>query len=86
LFEVEKVKCFLQHLVDRGETDETEQACETTCHDWIHADEQALIHTLCTPTCRSAQTLIKQLDITPNDPGVSAAPNSLQCPDDALVG
>ncbi|KAK7480180.1 hypothetical protein BaRGS_00028565, partial [Batillaria attramentaria] len=80
LIETDKVRCFLQHLVDLGEADETEQACEATCHDWLSGPDSALIHTFCTPTCRSAQTLIHQLDITPNDPGVSAPPNSLQCP------
>ncbi|KAK7480185.1 hypothetical protein BaRGS_00028570, partial [Batillaria attramentaria] len=53
LFEMDKVRCFLQHLVDIGEADETERACEATCHSWVHGDETALLHTFCTPVCRS---------------------------------
>ena len=47
------LKNTVQDLVDVVGTDATEQICEGKCHTIILGDETALLHTLCTPICRS---------------------------------
>ena len=50
---LDALKNTVQDLVDVVGTDATEQICEGKCHTLILGDETALLHTLCTPICRS---------------------------------
>merc|ERR1712098_54398 len=52
------VKTAVKDLLDVVGADATEQQCEAACHNLVMGDETALLHTLCTPICRSFQSLV----------------------------
>ncbi|KAK7116527.1 uncharacterized protein [Littorina saxatilis] len=65
------IKSTVQHLVDTLGTDATEQQCEGVCHGFVRGDDGALLHTFCTPVCRSVQSLTHVFHLTP---AVTSAP------------
>jgi len=59
------VKDAVKQLLDTLGQDASEQQCEAKCHTLVMGDETALLHTLCTPICRSFQSLVHLLHINP---------------------
>ena len=51
--DVSALRGMVQDVLDEVGTDSTEQVCEAKCHEIILGGETALLHTLCTPICRS---------------------------------
>ena len=47
------LKNTVQDLLDLVGADASEQVCESKCHGMVLGGETALLHTLCTPVCRS---------------------------------
>ena len=53
LLNIDLVRNTVQDLLDIVGLDATEQQCESGCHGLILGDETTLLHTFCTPICRS---------------------------------
>merc|ERR1719369_194160 len=66
LVNLDVVKDAVKQLLDTLGQDATEQQCEAKCHTLVFGDETALLHTLCTPICRSFQTLVGLFHHTPS--------------------
>ncbi|KAL8562480.1 hypothetical protein ACOMHN_008624 [Nucella lapillus] len=56
----------VQEILDRLGSDITEQRCEVACHDTFAVDENHLVHTVCTPVCRSFQNLVNLFGLRPH--------------------
>ena len=55
----------VQDLLDLIGADGTEELCEDQCHELIMGPGTYLIHTLCSPICKSFQTLVRLFDLRP---------------------
>ncbi|XP_076445526.1 uncharacterized protein LOC143283237 [Babylonia areolata] len=56
----------VQEILDKVGSDASEQQCEATCHNLFSVDESHLIHTVCTPLCRSFQSLVNLFGLRPH--------------------
>ncbi|KAK7108146.1 uncharacterized protein [Littorina saxatilis] len=65
VFNLGKLKETAQHIVDNLGTDASEAQCETQCHGFLSVEPTHLLHTVCTPLCKSFQTVIHMLHIVP---------------------
>ncbi|KAL8562477.1 hypothetical protein ACOMHN_008621 [Nucella lapillus] len=63
-------------LNDIGSSDSLER-CKTSCHNILASDPASLIHTVCTPLCRSFQTIIHLFNLHPQYPPSSTAAPSV---------
>ncbi|KAL8562485.1 hypothetical protein ACOMHN_008629 [Nucella lapillus] len=66
LLDIQELKQTVQQILDTVGSDASEQACESTCHNLLFVDQSNVIHTLCNPICRSFQTLVNILHLTPS--------------------
>ncbi|XP_076444400.1 uncharacterized protein LOC143282636 [Babylonia areolata] len=66
LIDTTYIKNKVQEVLNVLGSDATEQQCESACHGTFSSvDESHLIHTICTPLCRSFQSLVNLFGLRP---------------------
>ncbi|XP_076444416.1 uncharacterized protein LOC143282648 [Babylonia areolata] len=65
LLSLQDLKETAQNILDKVGSDATEQSCESACHTVLIVDQSHLIHSICSPLCRSFQTIVNLLHLTP---------------------
>ncbi|XP_076444397.1 uncharacterized protein LOC143282634 [Babylonia areolata] len=66
LIDIQFIKNKVQEILDKVGSDASEQQCEATCHNVFTVDESHLIHKVCSPLCRSFQTLVNVFGLRPH--------------------
>ncbi|XP_076444417.1 uncharacterized protein LOC143282649 [Babylonia areolata] len=69
LIDFSLLKQTAQKILNEVGSDATEQNCESACHTVLIVDQSHLIHSICSPLCRSFQTVVNLLHLVPGVDG-----------------